>query len=292
MKKIICFMLAVALTFIFASCGAINNDITPLKIKGEALSSSAEVENWLEDIESAYEQWAKVPTFSKNQNYKFKGEVYVSTVSDYLNIEIGVKINGKIVKSEFEFENKLKFDMTYNIRGSIKDENDALNEYDGSIDATFTFIEGVFYVKMKGNMSVGSQKIKIDITTTDSDAINDYLEGFDIEILSSILSQLEFESFFDALADSYISEELSKLYVIKNGCALESSREEGDNILLTQIIAKYDLKDMKITSIEGYDKIQSVSNDQTSLMINKVKIQACSSVNIKKPSNLEDYYAQ
>ncbi len=290
MKKIICLTLSLILVFVLASCG-INKNIKPLKIKGEALAGSKEVEDWFNNFVTDCEQNEKTADFKEEQPYKLNAEIYSLMQKDEEFVEFGVQMSGKMISSPFAYKNKFKFTIDYTIKGKHKNESGKMVVMKGDITINFTYVEGVTYLKIKGSMSDTGEKININVLTTDDSTLDDYLEGFDVEMITSLFEEISLEESIEELVALYVSDAYSKFYTFKNGCSVSIQTDENDQLQIMQGIVKYDLKNLKVKSIEQYMHSKGESGGVAITMTVRTKIQTCLSANISKPNNAQDYYA-
>ena len=295
MKKIICILLSALMLFSFTACSGINKNIKQLNLDGEMLDED-EFYDFIDEFEETYEDWLEDNEgIAKEQSYKVTMEMYTTVESDEANIEMGVSVSGKIIKSEFEFNNRFKLDYSINMKGTYENEDGDDVEVKANLTETITHVEGVTYFKIKGTTTDDGNTTKINVKTVYDDALEDIVGEiigdmgmFDISMLPEFI---EFGNAVESILDMYEDEDSSEFYVFENGFACQTEMESDFGDAFGQASIKYDPETMTVKTFEEFVQSEIDYDDYSTVSIMKLKITTCWFASISKPSNVAEYYS-
>jgi len=305
MKKIICILLSALMLFSFTACSGINKNIKQLNLDGEMLDED-EFYDFFEEFEETYADWLEDNEgIAKEQSYKISMEMYTAVESDESNIEMGVSVSGKIIKSEFEFKNRFKLDYSINMKGTYENEDGDDVEVKANLTETITYVEGVTYFKLKGSITNDENTTKINVKTVYGDALEEIVDEKignmdmgDISILPQYNDNefaqslyFELENAVDSILYMYEDEDSSEFYVFENGFACQTEKESDFGDAFGQASIKYDPETMTVKTYEQFVQYEMDLDDYSTVSIMKLKTTTCWFASISKPSNVAEYYS-
>ena len=302
MKKTIGILVLILVCCALTSC----NSIKEPKIKGELIGSDLDSELSVERyINNYYDEKEKgLDLFDQWYKIKLQSKINLKSEEEGYNIETNIKLNGKILDAEYDFEEKGVINYTIEMNGTVpaSSEGDVKSELSLKFDIKITIIEGKTYVKalMKGNVDKNSFKFKLKtnidylehqldsilgMTGSSSEMIGSIL---DLDIFSRIFQLLSPETILDDLNDSLKNDNTS-IYVHKNQYTTEyrDLDEEEEYVEITSF--ELDDYNYQLLSYEEYVKDSYVSEDYTHEMITYCEIKTALFGNVKEPLDKANY---
>lgn len=276
------------------------------KIKGDLIGSDIDSElsveryinNYYDQKEigfDLFDQWYKIKLYSKI-NLKSEEEGY--------NLEANIKLNGKILDAEYDFEEKGVINYTVEMNGTVpaSSKGDVTSELSLKFDIKITIIEGKTYVKalMKGKVDKNKFNFKLK---TNIDYLEHQLDsilgmtGSSSEMIESILDLNAFNEIFQLLSPETILDDLNdslksdttSIYVHKNKYTTEyrDSDDEEEYVEITSF--ELDDYNYQLLSYEEYVKDSYEDEDFTHEMITYCEIKTTLFGNVKAPLDKENY---
>lgn len=239
MKRILSLFVLVLLCSTLSSC----KEIQQPKVKGVLLEDK-DLTDYVEKFEEALEedlkkedQWYKVDMLSTSKLFDEE---------ESTDIEVTMKLDGKIKDAEYAFDSKGKLKYTIELNGEVPATKD--KEETSSItlkcNIDMTFKEGKNFIKLNLKGKVDKNKFEFSKKTNIEeleDNLEDILDEIDyvadsdilyefinIDILEDILESIRPEYFIDQIENTIETEE-TNVYLNKNQYTIETKIENNSD---------------------------------------------------------------
>ena len=272
MKKLICFLLMVMMTFTLCSCEFLLGnriDELPLEHNGAKISNLA---TWSANFTADYESWEKSRELHKEQWFSISGK----ETTEYSSSEVydGIsktEVSGKYFYSPYAFESK------YSLKIKTVSEYTSRNE-EGFVTATYqvsvVHVEGVTYVKTETKYTSQTKKESaITYSKSFSHEIFSTLKGL-IESPETALVSVLAGAITDPSGSVYASDDTFEVDIFNLGHK-------------TQYIIDFDEENFFVKGVQFYSYNDSHLGETSSTTTRKYSVKKASFGSAKRP---KDYY--